>query len=53
LLDAELEFELKEIMDNEVWQDKYGLLIPVLQHELSQSQLNWPFDIDQVRAFIP
>lgn len=52
LVDAGLDFESRDIMDDEEWQQKYGLLIPVLWHAESQRQLNWPFDKDRLREFV-
>ncbi|MBD9359336.1 glutaredoxin family protein [Methylomonas fluvii] len=51
LVVAGLDFTSRDIMDNEQWQGKYGLLIPVLWHAPSQKQLNWPFDSLQLKAF--
>ncbi|WP_446809283.1 glutaredoxin family protein [Methylomonas sp. 2BW1-5-20] len=51
LIAAELNFEIRDIMSSEQWQADYGLLIPVLWHSHSRSQLNWPFDGRQVQAF--
>ncbi len=52
LTDAGIAFESRDIMDDEEWQQKYGLLIPVLRHVESQRQLNWPFDSRQLQEFI-
>lgn len=51
LLEADLDFELKEIMNDEVAQEKYSLLIPVLWHVRGERQLNWPFNAQQVLDF--
>ncbi|BBB26429.1 glutaredoxin family protein [Amphritea japonica] len=32
--------------------DRYALLIPVLQDELSGAELRWPFDTSQLQRFI-
>jgi hypothetical protein len=52
LIDAGIAFQAKDIMDREEWQQKFGLLIPVLWHADSQRQLDWPFDNRQLREFI-
>ncbi len=52
LVDAGIVFQSKDIMAHEEWQQKYGLLIPVLWDADSQRQLNWPFDNRQLREFI-
>ena len=52
LLAVGLDFLSQDIMASEQWQTEYGLLIPVLRHAPSQSQLNWPFDSMQIQSFI-
>ncbi|MGZ4999188.1 MAG: glutaredoxin family protein [Methylomonas sp.] len=52
LIDAGLDFESRDIMDDEEWQQKYGLVIPVLWHIEIQRQLNWPFDHHRLREFV-
>jgi hypothetical protein len=44
--------ELIDIADDEQWVEQYGLRIPVLRRIDSGAELNWPFDADQVAAFI-
>ena len=51
LHEAGIQFQSQDIMSNEAWQEKFGLLIPVLWHTASQRQLNWPFDNQQVQSF--
>lgn len=51
LVAAGLDFTSQDIMVSEQWQADYGVLIPVLWHAQSQSQLNWPFDSLQLNAF--
>lgn len=51
LIDAGIAFASKDIMNHEEWQQQYGLLIPVLWHEESRRQLNWPFDSQQLQDF--
>lgn len=46
-----IQFQLKDIMQDQEWQEKYALLIPVLVHSKTQQQLNWPFAGQQVREF--
>jgi len=38
--------------ENEHWQEKYAIRIPVLYHSDSQKELAWPFDNLEVNAFI-
>ncbi|AMK76849.1 MULTISPECIES: glutaredoxin family protein [Methylomonas] len=49
---AGLDFKSQDIMASEQWQTDYGLLIPVLWHAQSRSQLNWPFDSLQIQNFM-
>lgn len=38
--------------NNEHWQEKYAVRIPVLYHPDSQKELAWPFDALKINAFI-
>jgi hypothetical protein len=38
--------------ENEPWQERYAVRIPVLYHADSQKELAWPFDGEQASAFI-
>lgn len=44
--------ELVDIGDNLADVECYGLLIPVLRRCDNGAELNWPFDADQVVAFL-
>jgi len=44
--------ELVDIGDSEAQVEQYGLRIPVLRRDDSGAELNWPFDADQVAAFL-
>ena len=44
--------ELVDIADNEADFERYGLLIPVLRRCDSGAELLWPFDTEQVVAFL-
>lgn len=44
--------ELVDIADNEADFERYGLLIPVLRRCDSGGELRWPFDAEQVVAFL-
>ena len=44
--------ELVDIADREDWVEQYGLTIPVLSRCDSGAELNWPFDAEQVAAFL-
>lgn len=44
--------ELIDIAEDERMVERYGLLIPVLRRCDTGAELNWPFDADQVVAFL-
>jgi hypothetical protein len=44
--------ELVDIAEREDWVEQSGLRIPVLRRNDSGAELNWPFDADQVVAFL-
>jgi len=44
--------DIVDITEQEEWQERYGLRIPVLCHEDSGSELDWPFSEQDVRQFI-
>jgi hypothetical protein len=44
--------ELVDIAEREDWVERYGLSIPVLRRSDSAAELSWPFDSDQVAAFL-
>ena len=44
--------ELVDISEREEWVERYGLTIPVLRRCDSGAELNWPFDAEQVVAFL-
>lgn len=47
-----LSFDIRDIIDDDNLQQRYGLLIPVLLHVPSQQTLNWPFDTPGLQQFI-
>ena len=44
--------EIIDIAEQEQWQARYAVRIPVLYHPETQQDLGWPFEQAQVRAFI-
>ncbi|MGH8355820.1 MAG: glutaredoxin family protein [Pseudomonas sp.] len=44
--------ELVDIAEREAWVEDYGLRIPVLRRLDSGAELDWPFEADQVVAFL-
>lgn len=52
LVQAGLNFEKQDIIDDEKAQELYAVRIPVLLHKPSGLELNWPFDAQQIRLFL-
>ena len=52
LVEHGLLVELVDIADPEDLTDVYGLRIPVLRRMDTGGELDWPFDTDQVVAFL-
>ncbi|KRP57045.1 glutaredoxin family protein [Pseudomonas synxantha] len=52
LVDHGLMVELIDITDPEDLTEAYGLRIPVLRRIDTGAELDWPFDADQVVAFL-
>lgn len=44
--------ELVDIADQEYWVERYALRIPVLRRCDTGVELSWPFDAEQVVAFL-
>ncbi|HWV10798.1 MAG TPA: glutaredoxin family protein [Pseudomonas sp.] len=44
--------ELVDIADDEALVETYGLRIPVLRRSDTGAELNWPFEAEQVVAFL-
>lgn len=44
--------ELIDIAERDDWVEQYGLVIPVLRRCDTGSELNWPFDAEQVVSFL-
>ncbi|MND45801.1 hypothetical protein D3C76_95410 [compost metagenome] len=47
-----LQVELIDIADEEQWFEAYSLRIPVLRRIDTGAELNWPFDAEEVVAFL-
>ncbi len=52
LVEHGLMVELVDIADSEAMVEAYGLRIPVLLRVDTRAELDWPFDADQVVAFL-
>ncbi len=51
LNDLEISYQTEDISESDALFERYGLLIPVLRHELG-SELNWPFSAAALRDFL-
>ncbi len=49
---CELTVELVDIAEQEQWQEKYAVRIPVLYHPETQKELGWPFTQEQLQQFM-
>lgn len=47
-----MDYQRKDIADDDRLIDLYGIRIPVLCHLASQSTLDWPFDTYTAKAFM-
>ena len=41
-----------DIAEQQQWQEKYAIRIPVLYHSETEKELGWPFTQQQVQEFI-
>ncbi|CAE6927307.1 MULTISPECIES: glutaredoxin family protein [Pseudomonas] len=44
--------ELIDIAEHEEWVEQYALSIPVLRRVDTGAELNWPFEAEQIVAFL-
>lgn len=44
--------EKVDIADSDELIERYGVRIPVLQRKLNNTELNWPFDVEQLIGFL-
>ncbi|MGQ4661594.1 glutaredoxin family protein [Lysobacter sp. F6437] len=47
------EFDSVFIDGDEALEQRYGVRVPVLREESRGVELEWPFDVERVRAFLP
>ena len=47
-----LDWEKTDIADDPALVDRYGIRIPVLRRTDDDSELGWPFDLEQLREFL-
>jgi len=48
----QVNIELIDIAEQEQWQEKYAIRIPVLYHAETEKELGWPFTQEQAQVFI-
>lgn len=48
----QISIESIDIAEQEQWQEKYAIKIPVLYHPETQKELGWPFTLVQIQTFI-
>ncbi|MFW5443081.1 MAG: glutaredoxin family protein [Methylococcaceae bacterium] len=47
-----INIDFVDIAEQEQWQEKYAIRIPVLFHTETEKELGWPFTITDVQIFI-
>jgi hypothetical protein len=52
LENSNYQLQERDIADSDELMDSYGIRIPVLRRPENGSELNWPFDIDQLQSFL-
>ena len=48
----QVNIEYIDIAEQEQWQEKYAIRIPVLYHPETEKELGWPFSQEQAQVFI-
>ena len=48
----QINIEYIDIAEQEQWQEKYAIRIPVLYHPETEKELGWPFSQEQAQVFI-
>lgn len=52
VVEEHLLVELVDISEKEAWMDDYALRIPVLRRLDTGAELEWPFETEQIVAFL-
>jgi hypothetical protein len=52
LKNSNYQLQERDIADSDELMDSYGIRIPVLRRPEKDSELNWPFDLDQLQSFL-
>ncbi|ASJ96939.1 glutaredoxin family protein [Shewanella marisflavi] len=47
----DIDYALQDICDDDVLAERYGVRIPVLRNQEDGSELDWPFDREQLQQF--
>ncbi|GAW85897.1 conserved hypothetical protein [Bathymodiolus platifrons methanotrophic gill symbiont] len=50
LQQLDVTYQKIDIAEQEQWQERYAIKIPVLLNMQNQKELCWPFDIDDIKA---
>lgn len=49
---SKVQVELVDIAESDALMQAYAMRIPVLRHVATTSELDWPFQVDQVQRFV-
>ncbi|MCG9732202.1 glutaredoxin family protein [Shewanella sp. Isolate13] len=52
LMQAGVDYDALDICDDDNLAEQYGIRIPVVKIADSQSELNWPFDLEALEEFL-
>ena len=52
LIDINIAYQKIDIAEQEQWQERYAIKIPVLLNASHTQELCWPFTMDEVQIFI-
>ncbi|WP_299806313.1 glutaredoxin family protein [uncultured Shewanella sp.] len=52
LIQSGIKYDALDICDDENLAEQYGIRIPVVKIVDSQSELNWPFDLEALEEFL-
>lgn len=48
----DIDYQKKDIADDDALVERFGVRIPVLCHIQSQSTIDWPFDVAAIQAYL-
>lgn len=52
LIQSNIAYKKIDIAEDEQWQERYAIKIPVLLKKQGLQELCWPFDIEEIQTFI-